>query len=213
MRVGAVILGGGRSTRMGVAKADLPFGDETMLARVARRLAEVASPIVVVSGHGRNSPHLTTPCRIAFDAHADRGPLEGLAAGLRAIGHDADAIFATTCDAPLVVPEFVRILADRLGACDAAIPWDGEFLHPLSAVYRVRVLPAIERMLAADRLRPMDLANEVTTVRVSVDDLRMVDARLDSLRNLNRPEDYLAALADAGFVAPAELLARLNRRT
>jgi molybdopterin-guanine dinucleotide biosynthesis protein A len=213
MRVGAVILGGGRSTRMGVAKADLPFGDETMLARVARLLAEVAGPIVVVAGYGQAPPRLATACRFAADARPDRGPLEGLAAGLRAIGNDADAIFATTCDAPLVVPEFVRFLAKRLGDGDAAIPWDGEFLHPLSAVYRVRVLPAIERMLAADRLRPMDLANEVTTVRVSVDDLRMVDARLDSLRNLNRPEDYLAALADAGFVAPAELLARLNRRT
>jgi molybdopterin-guanine dinucleotide biosynthesis protein A len=198
---------------MGVAKRDLPFGDETMLARVARRLAAVADPIVVVGGFGHMPPQLATTFRFASDAIADRGPLEGLAAGLQVVADDADAIYATTCDAPLVVPAFVRLLADSLGECDAAVPWDGEFLHPLSAVYRVRILPTIERMLAADQMRPMDLVNEVATVRVSVDDLRMVDARLDSLRNLNRPEDYLAALVDAGYVAPAELLARLSRRT
>jgi molybdenum cofactor guanylyltransferase len=195
---------------MGAAKRDLPFGNETMLARVARRLAEIADPIVIVGGFGEIPPRLATSCRFASDARADRGPLEGLAAGLRAIGDDADAVYATTCDAPLVAPAFVGLLAARLGEGDAAVPWDGEFLHPLSAVYRVGILPTIERMLAADRMRPMDLANEVATVRVSVDELRTVDAKLDSLRNLNRPEDYLAALMEAGHVAPAEVVSRLK---
>jgi molybdopterin-guanine dinucleotide biosynthesis protein A len=197
---------------MGIAKRDLPFGDETMLARVARRLAAVADPIVVVGGFGHMPPQLATTFRFASDAIADRGPLEGLAAGLQVVADDADAIYATTCDAPLVVPAFVRLLADSLGECDAAVPWDGEFLHPLSAVYRVRILPTIERMLAADQLRPKDLANEVSTARVSVDELRSVDAKLDSLRNLNRPAEYLAALAAVGSTPPPELLDVLRRR-
>lgn len=212
MRLGAVILCGGKSTRMGVAKGDLPFGEDTMLARVARRLADVAKPVVVVLAQGQKRPNLATECRFAVDGQADRGPLEGLAAGLREMGDDADSVYVTTCDAPLIRPEFVALLADHLEQNDAAIPWDGEFLHPLSAAYRVSVVAAVERMLAADRLRPTDLADEVSTVRVHVDELRAADPKLDSLRNLNRPEEYLAALAEAGYVAPAEIVAQFDKK-
>lgn len=212
MRLGAIVLCGGNSTRMGLAKAELPFGDESLLARVVRLLAEVAAPLVVVSAHGQPPPPLTTPCRFAADARPNRGPLEGLAAGLRAIAADADAVYATSCDAPLLIPAFVRTLAERLGAADAAVPCEGQFAHPLSAVYRTGVLAAIDRMLAADRLRTTDLLNEITAERVPVDELRTADPRLDSLRNLNRPEDYLTALAESGFTPPAIVLARLQCR-
>ncbi|RIK76447.1 MAG: molybdopterin-guanine dinucleotide biosynthesis protein A [Planctomycetota bacterium] len=211
MRLGAIVLCGGSSTRMGMPKADLLFGDETMLARVVRRLSEVASPIVVVTAHGQTPPTLATPCRFAADARPNRGPLEGLAAGLRAIAADADAVYATSCDAPLLVPAFVQALADRLAVADAAVPCDGQFAHPLSAVYRTGVLAAVNRMLAAGRLRTTDLLDEIAARRISVDELRAADPRLDSLRNLNRPEDYLAALAESGFTPPPELLMNLRR--
>ena len=45
---GGIVLCGGKSTRMGVPKATLPFGPETMLQRVVRLLGTVVSPIVVV---------------------------------------------------------------------------------------------------------------------------------------------------------------------
>ena len=38
-KAGGIVLAGGKSTRMGVPKATLPFGPETMLQRVVRLLA------------------------------------------------------------------------------------------------------------------------------------------------------------------------------
>jgi molybdopterin-guanine dinucleotide biosynthesis protein A len=49
MTAAGIVLCGGRSTRMGSAKALLPFGAETMLQRVVRLLGTVVSPVVVVS--------------------------------------------------------------------------------------------------------------------------------------------------------------------
>ena len=49
MTTGGVVLCDGKSTRMGAAKAMLPFGPETMLQRVVRLLGTTVSPIVAVA--------------------------------------------------------------------------------------------------------------------------------------------------------------------
>jgi molybdopterin-guanine dinucleotide biosynthesis protein A len=54
-------------------------------------------------------------------------------------------------------------------------------------------------LLASDRLRPRFLFDEVRTAEISVEVLRRVDPNLSTLLNLNRPEDYQAALVEEGF--------------
>ncbi len=97
-------------------------------------------------------------------------------------------------------------MADLLGTHDAAVPWIDGFYHPLAAVYRATVIPNIEALLAADRLRPTYLFDQISTRCVTAEELRDVDPQLASLRNLNTPADYLAALGEAKFDAPAEIL-------
>ncbi len=203
MRRGAIILCGGKSSRMGRDKATLPFGPEMMLQRIVRLVETTIdrSRIVVVAAPGQRLPPLPPDLTIAFDDREHRGPLEGLATGLRQLQECADAIFATSCDVPLLVPEFVERMFELLGEHDIAVPRDGEFHHPLAAVYRVTVLAQIQILLNADRLRPRFLFDEVRTREVAVDELRDIDPRLISLTNLNHHEDYLAALSAAGFTS------------
>jgi molybdopterin-guanine dinucleotide biosynthesis protein A len=78
----------------------------------------------------------------------------------------------------------------------------GEDHHPLAAVYRVEVVEAVQRLLAANQLRPVFLFDEVPTRVVLAEELVDVDPTLQSFRNLNTPEDYQQALADAGFASP-----------
>ena len=211
MKKGAVVLCGGRSTRMGRDKASLPFGPECMLQRVVRLIAEVVElpRIIVVAAAGQNLPDLPPAVQIARDDRQARGPLEGLAAGLRTLHGRATAIYATSCDVPLLVPGFVRQMFELLGDDDIAVPRESEFHHPLAAVYRVTVLPKIQALLDADRLRPRFLFDEVHTREIAVDALRSVAPTLSTLRNLNRPSDYLAALSAAGFPSSSELLSTL----
>lgn len=209
MKRGAVILCGGRSSRMGLPKLALPFGPELMLERIVRLLREVCPTIVVVAAPVQELPKLSADVRLARDLRPDRGPLEGLLAGLTAIGDDVDAAFATSCDVPLLVPAFVGRMFDLLGDHSAAVPVGGGFQHPLAAVYRPGVVDVIEELLARDRLRPSYLFEIVSTRRVEEKELLDVDPRLDTLRNVNHPSEYLAALAQAGFTAPPEVLAML----
>ena len=181
----------------------LPFGGETMLARVVRLVGEAARPVVVVTGAGQEPPELPPGVIVAADRRADRGPLEGLAAGLRALGDRAEVAYVTGCDVPLVRPEFVRRMAELHRGYEIAVPHVGGFDEPLAAVYRTSVLPRVEALLEADRLRPVFLFDEVSTRRVTAEELIGVDPDLESLANVNGPEDYRAALTQAGFEAPS----------
>ena len=191
---------------MGRDKATLPFGPELMLQRVVRLLSTVVQPIVVVAAPQQDLPPLPGDVLIVHDQREGRGPLEGLLVGLATAAPHAEAAYATSCDVPLLVPAFVQEMIERLGRHEIAVPVEGQFPHPLAAVYRTSVLPHIRELLTADQLRPAYLFDRVPTYRVPVEALRPFDPQLMTLRNLNRPEDYLAALREAGFAADPAIL-------
>jgi molybdopterin-guanine dinucleotide biosynthesis protein A len=201
MKAAGIVLCGGKSTRMGVSKATLPFGPETMLQRVLQLLSTVVSPVVVVAAPGQSLPELPESVTITRDERGERGPLEGLRAGLKALPNSAEIAYVTSCDVPLLVPAFVERMVELLGDHDIAVMEVDGFPHPLSAVYRRDTLPHVESLLAKDRLRPVFLFDAVRTRRVLPAEMVSVDPELRTLRNLNTREDYLAALAEAGFSA------------
>lgn len=199
MHAGGIVLCGGKSTRMGVPKALLAFGAETMLQRVVRLLGTVVSPIVVVAAPGQSLPELPSSVTVTRDEQEGRGPLEGLRAGLKALPGTVDIAYVTSCDVPLLVPGFAKRMIELLGDHDIAVMEVDGFPHPLSAVYRRGTLPHVEALLAADRLRPVFLYEAVRTRRVQPAEMTSVDPELLTLRNLNNREDYLNALSTAGF--------------
>ncbi len=175
-----------------------------MLQRVVRLISEAVdqSRIVVVAAHDQLLPDLPSSVRLACDERQNRGPLEGLAAGLAGLQDDVDAIYATSCDVPLLVPSFVARMFELLDDFDIAVPCEAHQLHPLAATYRTSVLPSIRQLLTANQLRLRGLFDKVRTREVPVDALRSVDPDLSTLRNLNHPTDYHAALVAAGFPVP-----------
>jgi molybdopterin-guanine dinucleotide biosynthesis protein A len=196
MRIGGIVLCGGRSSRMGKPKAWLPFGDELMLPRVVRILADVVSTIVVVAAPDQDIPPLPDDVMIARDPEEGRGPLQGLAAGLAAIGERCDAVYLSSCDVPFLQPAFVRRLIQLLGDGSICVPRVGDYHHPLAAVYRTGVRPKVDGLLSENRLRPVFLFDAVPTRVVLPEELADVDPTFQSLRNLNTPDDYNKALRD-----------------
>src|SRR5438270_743027 len=108
MRVGGIVLCGGRSSRMGRPKAWLPFGGELMLQRVVRVLRQVVDPVVVVAAPGQDVPPLPSDVGIVRDEVEGKGPLGGLVAGLAALEEKADAAYLSSCDVPFLKAEFVE---------------------------------------------------------------------------------------------------------
>lgn len=177
---------------MGRPKEWLTIDGESFLARLVRCFHEAGLPTIVAAAPGRSLPPVPEEVRIAFDSCPGQGPLSGFETGLSAIPATAQSVFLTSCDVPLLRPDFVRFSLDLLETHEAAVPFAGNRFHPLVAAYRVEgMLARIRGLLARGCRRLQDLL-DVSDVRIiSEAEMRTIDPGLDSLRNINTPEDYL----------------------
>ncbi|MEA2356028.1 MAG: molybdenum cofactor guanylyltransferase [Solirubrobacteraceae bacterium] len=189
-RTAGIVLAGGRSSRMGAPKACLEWHGSTLVRRVAGILGRTLDgPVVIVRARGQALPELPD-CEVVEDARGERGPLEGLGAGLRAVGERAGVAFVAGVDTPLLHPAFVGAILERLGPEDEiCVPVTDGVPHPLAAAYRTGVGAEVAGLLRADRLRLGLLLERCRVRRVSGGDL----PHPESLVNLNDPDDYAGA--------------------
>ncbi|WP_422931303.1 molybdenum cofactor guanylyltransferase [Singulisphaera sp. PoT] len=182
---------------MGQPKACLPFGEETMLQRIVRIVGAVCEETIVVAAAGQECPSLPSTVTLVHDRVAGQGPLEGLDTGLAALSSNPEFLYATAADTPFLVPEWIARLRELIGPHDAAIPEVDDKLHPLAALYRTTpLIHEVNSLRRDNQRRLMLLATHLRTRFVTPDELRIVDPPLQSLRNINFPEDYERALRD-----------------
>jgi molybdopterin-guanine dinucleotide biosynthesis protein A len=199
-----VVLAGGRSSRMGAPKAALEWHGSTLLRRTLGVLARaVDGPLLVVRAPGQLLPEIPPQVKVVEDPEEGLGPLQGIAAGLAALTGRAQVAFVCSTDLPFLHPVFVRrvlaALIDNTLAIDVALPIIRGFPQPLAAAYRVALAPLVAELVAADDLRPAFLFRRCATLRLDdaallVDPaLAAADPALDSVINVNSPDDYRTA--------------------
>jgi len=182
----AIVLCGGRSTRMGRPKALLPWRGRPMIEHVVEVLRGAVDEVVAITSQELDLPPLRA--RVVRDAEPGLGPLGGLAAGLAAV--EAPLAYATSTDAPFLSPEFACAV---LAAGKAAAPFVDGFVQTLAAAYPSREgAHAARRLLAEGRRRPLELLEALDYRTLEVEEL----PERDSLRAFNTPEEYLAAVTD-----------------
>jgi molybdopterin-guanine dinucleotide biosynthesis protein A len=196
-----VVLAGGQSSRMGTPKAALEWHGSTLLRRTVGILARATGgPVVVVRAQGQRLPALPDDVEVVDDPREGRGPVQGLAAGLRALTDRADMAFVSSTDMPFLHPAFVRrVLRAVHEGADVGLPVARGYPQPLAAAYRTTLAPMAEKLAQADRLRPAFLFEQCVVVRLDEaalkDDpvLAALDPGLDSVVNLNEPDEYRTA--------------------
>ncbi|MFN8223286.1 MAG: molybdenum cofactor guanylyltransferase [Gaiellales bacterium] len=199
-RVGGIVLCGGHSTRMGRDKALLEWNARPLVVHVCEQVsAAVDGPIVVVAAAGQELPPLPARAELARDLVADQGPLEGLRTGLRTLSGRAELVFVTSVDAPHLRPELVAALLRRLDDADAVMPATAGFAHPLTAVYRVSLVPLVEAVIAEGERRVRRVGERCRAVLLERDELladaalRAVDPALRCLDDVDTPDDLMRA--------------------
>ncbi len=186
----AVVLTGGKSSRMGRPKALLPFDDKPLVVHVVRGLKEMFAETVVVAAPEQELPDL--PALLVRDAVAYQGPVSGIYHGLKA--STREVCFVTSCDAPFLNHALIAHLLSKIPDYDVVVPFLQDRFQPLHAVYRTSVAPLLRDQLARGELRPIFLYDKVRTRKIDKDEIRRFDPEGLSFVNMNSPEDYEAAL-------------------
>jgi molybdopterin-guanine dinucleotide biosynthesis protein A len=201
--VGGIVLAGGRSSRMGQPKASLEWHGSTLLRRVAGVLERsVDGPVVIVRSAGQSLPSLPARYAVVDDILNGRGPLEGLAAGLRSVAGRVELAYVSSTDVPFLHTSFVGAVVGGIGDGDEiCVPVIGQRWQPLAAAYRTSVLPVLDELLAADERRVSGLFDRCRVRRLDRDGLladallSSGDPDLESVVNINDPAAYRAARA------------------
>ncbi len=187
---------------MGEPKAALAWHGATLLYRTAALLARtVDGPVVAVAAPEQVLPALPEGVRVVRDPVEGLGPMQGIAAGLAAVADRAEVAFACSTDMPFLHPAFVRRVLRGLAdpGVDMAMPVARGFRQPLASGYRTALAELIAKLIAEGDLRPGMLfkhcnVKQIDDARLLADrDLARHDPELESVVNVNTPEEYKAA--------------------
>ncbi len=184
MKIGAVILAGGNSRRMGRNKMELCIGNQSFLLRIAQELNVYEERLLSV---GMSSDVSLARFETVRDSQKDKGPIAGLYAALKHC--KSHALLVVPCDVPLFRQPLGEHLTDYLLDCyDAviAVSRDGR-IHPYCGVYRKRAADTLLRQIEDGNLRILDALQLMRVHYMYMAETSYPD---EYLTNVNTPEEY-----------------------
>jgi len=185
MMLTGMLLAGGRSRRMGRDKATMTIEGEPLWQRQLRLLRELSPEVPWVSAR-TNPPWCPSNVGLVLDEPPSRGPLSGLAAGLRRLR--TSHLLVLAIDLPRVSVEHLRRLWGVAGPGMGVIPLsDGRF-EPLCAIYPAEAAPLAQEALESSDASLQHLARILLNRSRAQEYLLTQDERSLYL-NLNMPSD------------------------
>jgi len=187
-----LILAGGKSSRMGQEKAQMPVAGVPVLRRILDVFERLFDEILIITNRKGRFAIYGYPELV--DLIPDCGPLGGIYTGLHFA--KSEKVFVASCDLPFIKDSSVALLIKEADGYDIVVPDIGGILHPLHAVYDRRCMPYIMERIHNRRL---DIAGFITEAvglsikRIGAEAFIEEDPYLISLFNMNTQEDWMLA--------------------
>lgn len=184
----AIILAGGKSSRMGTNKALLTIDGKTVIERIVEDLKPIVNNMIIVTNSFEEYEFLNIP--MVEDEWKGIGPLAGIHAGLTASKTEKNILVA--CDMPFISPRLASILLDQLSDYEAVVPEISGQLHPLFAVYHRDIRGKIKNAIERGQLRIRSIFNAIHVKIIKEADLMNLGFQIEesALFNMNHPEEY-----------------------
>jgi len=189
----AIILAGGKSTRMGRNKAFVRVKEHKMLEGVIRVL-NGEFPEIIVSANDNLFDDLGV--KTVPDIFPDHGPLGGIHAGLRTSSYAMN--FLVACDMPFIDVRLAVHMVKSAAGYDAVVPRLRKYYQPLFAVYSKTCLTAIENRLKQGQNKIFSFYSDVKTRFIGIDEIGLFGDPEKMFFNVNTPVDLDLAKVMAG---------------
>ena len=187
MSISAIILSGGRATRMnGVDKGLVLLQQKPLIAHVIARLQPHVDEIFI-NANREIAQYKAFGLPILQDENADFiGPLAGFSLGLQHAKHEY--VLTVPCDSPLLPLDLVERLLNGMAASrmDIAVASSDKNTHPVFCLMKKSVLPSLQAYIKSGERKVSAWQKSQQYIEVDFSDCS------EAFTNLNTFEDLKA---------------------
>lgn len=191
----AIILAGGKSTRMGFDKQLLKIDQRKLMDSLIHKLKKEFEEIIIVT----NKPELYIGLshKITKDILPDKGPLGGIHAGLKICSSKYG--FVVACDMPNINMKYVKFMKKKLSHKNSygCVTKFGDWIEPFSSFYSADLTDHIETYLNSNRKSINGLLKKLEITYIEEEHARQFSPNWDMFLNLNTNEDLNSYLLNA----------------
>lgn len=183
----AVVLAGGKSTRMGFDKQLLKINNRKVVEIIIHKLREEFDEIIVVTN---NPEYYIGLCdKMTKDIFVDKGPLAGIHAGL--IEATSEYVYFVACDMPNIKLDYIRYMKSKIKnlEVEACITKNGAWIEPFNGFYSRKMISNIEKYLSIGNSSVNKLIRKSKVYYIKEEETRKFSPKWEMFLNLNTRED------------------------
>lgn len=195
----AVILAGGKSSRMGFDKQFLNINKKRIMNITISNLKKEFDDIIIVTN--KPDEYKNYRQKIMTDILENMGPLGGIHSGLKAASSEYSFVIA--CDMPNVDMKYVKYMKNAVDSVDAdiCVTRIGGNIEPLYGFYSLNTANDIEKYLSEGKRAVAPLIKKLNTKYIEERECNCKGLKLnrDMFVNLNTRKDlsdYLSKIKD-----------------
>lgn len=190
MNIGALILMGGRNSRMGGnIKGLLKINDVTFLEQIMSVLGDFTNIYLSVNKKFSSEDikqYEDMGLKVIVDSYDDIGPMGGIYSALKDCKEDY--LFITACDMPFINKDLIEELKLNVRKdIDIVLFSKERILYPLGAIYSKKLVPQIKELIDNNNYRPLVLIKNSNYIELPLEKTSLDD---DVFYNINTPQEY-----------------------
>lgn len=181
----AVLLAGGKSSRMGSDKGLVEFQNKPMASHILELLNTIFTEVIVISNTS-NYEHSGYP--VFPDSIPDKGPAAGI---LSAFEHvNSEWIFVIACDMPLITSHTILKLYDEKCDSDICLPVTSDGVEPLCGFYHAAIQNHLLELINNDVLKMQLVVKEFNLKLVEFNDADKLFLNFNTRADLEAWKEY-----------------------
>jgi molybdopterin-guanine dinucleotide biosynthesis protein A len=194
-----IILAGGKNTRMGATKAFLTINGTRLIDTILKVYRNIFPEIIIVTNDPLDYTEFSDVV-VVTDIYKEKKALGGIYTGL--FYASCEYSFVIACDMPFINIDFILYMTKLTGKHDIIVPLPDDGYQPLHAVYSQRCLPAMKRLITADKLKVTGVYKEMRLMTITEEQIKPFNPDGRLFLNINTPEDLAELKTEGQFLVP-----------
>ena len=187
----AIILAGGKSTRVGLNKSkdQMKFAGRLLIDWVISNLTSLdnlTEEDIIIVGPKEKYPHFK---QVVQDIFPQKGPLGGIFSGLKASNSQYNLVVA--CDMPFLEVKLLQYMREEIDSNDIIIPrYNRGYIEPLCAIYSKKCLEVMEKNIQSGILSVRKIFPHLKIKFIEEEEVKKFDPKFYSFFNVNFKYDF-----------------------